>query len=69
MAPKIRMAVDNPSYQDMVNRQLGKPVFKDGGLTINYETLPEVLIVYEANKKRVGNKYVGNWEGEVRYAA
>jgi superfamily II DNA or RNA helicase len=69
MAPKIRMAIDNPSLHAMVNRQTGKQIFQDGQINVLYSILPDVLAVYETSKKRVGNKYVGNWEGQVSYAA
>jgi hypothetical protein len=69
MAPKIRLAIDNPMLHNMVNKQMGQEVFRDGALNLAFTFLPEVLAAYEMNKKRVGNKYVGNWDASFKQAA
>ena len=69
MCPKIRMALDNPSLHNMVNKQTGLTLFVDGALNPDYEFVTAVIAMYELNKRRVGSKYVGDWEGKVLLAA
>ena len=69
MAPKIRMALNNPSLHAMINKQTSLPIFQNGELNGAFDVLPELIAVYESEKKRVGGKYVGNWEGKVLMAA
>jgi len=69
MAPKFRMALTNPALHDMVNRQAGLTIFKDGKLNSDYDFLEATVAAYEFNKRRVGSKYVGDWNAVVKMAA
>jgi len=69
MAPKFRMALANPMLHDMVNRQTNLTIFKDGELNPDYAFLEATVAAYEFNKRRLGSKYVGDWNAVVRIAA
>lgn len=69
MAPKLRMALGNPALHGMINKQTGQQIFVAGALNPIYAYLPNMIDVYTLNKRRVGNKYVGDWEAEFRMAA
>lgn len=69
MAPKIRSAMVQTEFQAMVNRQLKMEIFQNGSLIASLSYLPKAIEAYDAGKRRVGNKYVGNWEGVMRIAA
>jgi superfamily II DNA or RNA helicase len=69
MSAKIRMAINNPSIQDMVNRQVQRPLFQDGQLAKPYSFMKELIMVYEMNKIRKGTTYVGDWQASISLAA
>jgi DNA repair protein RadD len=65
----LESALTNPLFQGVMNKKIGLVIFEGGELREEYDILPELIQVYKLGRRKVGNKYVGNWEAQMEVDA